>query len=108
MNQNAANNGGRNDERPGALHTGRNKKNPAPRPDVLSIIALVKRSGRVSGYQLSDGSRVTREQGVQMAKEGNIQGVSVAVNQGTEYLRALPDAAAGNNLSNLPSVTAGS
>lgn len=93
-----------NDGRIGAFPANINTVNPTPATDALSITALVKKSGRVSGYQLSDGSKVTRDQGVQMAKNNKIRGVSVAVNQGTEYLRTLPDGADNNNLSNLPSV----
>lgn len=94
-----------NDGRVGAFPASINKVNPVAGPDAVSITALVKKSGRVQGYQLSDGRKITREQGVQMAKSSQIKGVSVAVNQGTEYLRTLPDGADGNNLSSLPSVT---
>ena len=73
--------------------------------DGLSVVGLVKKSGKISGYQLSDGSKVSKEQGVQLAREDKIKGVAVATNQGTEYLRALPDSADGNNLGNLPSVS---
>lgn len=71
----------------------------------LSIVGLVKKSGKISGYQLSDGSKVSKDQGVELARQNKIKGVAVAVNQGTEYLRALPDSAENNNLSNLPSIS---
>ena len=71
----------------------------------LSIVGLIKKSGKISGYQLSDGSKVSKEQGVELARQNKIKGVAVAINQGTEYLRALPDAAENNNLSNLPSIS---
>ena len=71
----------------------------------LSIVGLVKKSGKISGYQLSDGSKLSKEQGVELARQNKIKGVAVATNQGTEYLRALPDSAENNNLSNLPSVS---
>ena len=73
--------------------------------NAFSIVGLVKKSGKISGYQLSDGSRISKEQGVELARQNKIKGVAVAVNQGTEYLRALPDAAENNNLSNLPSIS---
>ena len=73
--------------------------------NALSIVGLVKKSGKISGYQLSDGSRISKEQGVELARQNKIKGVAVAVNQGTEYLRGLPDAAENNNLSNLPSIS---
>lgn len=93
-----------NDGRIGAFPASINKVNPTPAADALSITALVKKSGRVSGYQLSDGRKITRDEGVKMAKQNQIRGVAVAVNQGTEYLRTMPDWADNNNLSNLPSV----
>lgn len=79
---------------------------PTPNADAQEIVALVKESGKVSGYKLSGGSTVTREEGVQLAKQGGIRGVGVGINKGTEYLKSLPDNTEGNNLSNLPSVTA--
>ena len=78
---------------------------PTPDASALDIVGLVKKSGKISGYQLSNGMKVTKAQGVELAKENKIRGVAVAVNQGTEYLRALPDPAQGNNLSNLPSIS---
>ena len=78
---------------------------PQPKPDAKSIVALTKKSGRVTGYQLSDGRVVDRAQGVQLAKQGDILGVGIGIRNGTEYLKSLPDANESNNLSNLPSVT---
>ena len=73
--------------------------------DGLAVVGLIKKAGKISGYQLSDGSKINREQGVEFARQNKIKGVAVATNQGTEYLRALPDGAENNNLGNLPSVT---
>lgn len=81
-----------------------NKVNPTPEPDALSITGLIKQSGKVSGYQLSDGQKVDRKTGVEMAKNNKIKGVGVAVKKETEYLRALPDGDESNNLGNLPTV----
>ncbi len=78
---------------------------PSPKSNAQSIVALVKEEGRVTGYKLSDGRIVSREEGVQLAKEGDIQGVGIATNRGTEYLKSLPDSTENNNLGNLPSVT---
>lgn len=78
---------------------------PNPRPDAKQITALVKTSGRVTGYQLSDGQILTKEQGVQLAREGGIAGVGVSTRKGNEYLKSMPDSQEGNNLSNLPSVS---
>lgn len=78
---------------------------PQPGPDAKEIVALVKKEGRVAGYQLSDGTMLSKEEGVALAKEGGIRGVGIAHRKDTEYLKSLPDQSEGNNLSNLPSVT---
>lgn len=77
---------------------------PVPRPDARSIARLVRRGGRVEGYELSDGVMLTKEEGVALAKQGGIRGVAVAVRNGSEYLRSLPDGQEQNNLGSLPSV----
>ena len=78
---------------------------PAPKSDAKEIVGLVKNSGRITGYQLSDGSTVSKEEGVAMAKAGDIQGVGVAHRKDSEYLKSLPDGSENNNLGNLPSVS---
>ena len=78
---------------------------PSPKADARQIVALVKESGKVTGYKLSDGNTVNKSVGVAMAKQGDIAGVGIATNKGTEYLKSLPDGNESNNLSNLPSVT---
>jgi hypothetical protein len=78
---------------------------PSSGPDAQNIVALVRKGGRVSGYKLSDGRILSREEGVALAREGGIQGVGIATNQGTLYLKSLPDDREENNLGNLPSVT---
>ena len=78
---------------------------PQPKPDAKRITALVKKGGRIAGYQLSDGRVLSKEEGVLLARQGGIQGVGIAKRKGTEYLKSLPDENEGNNLSNLPSVT---
>jgi hypothetical protein len=78
---------------------------PQPNADAKQITALVKEEGRITGYQLSDGRVLNKEEGVQLAKQGGIRGVGVATRNGTEYLKSLPDEDEGNNLGNLPSVT---
>ena len=78
---------------------------PNPKSDAKEIIGLVKSSGKISGYQLSDGTTVSKEEGIAMAKAGDIKGVGVAHRKTSEYLKALPDGTESNNLSNLPSVT---
>ena len=79
---------------------------PAPKADANNIVALVKESGKVTGYQLSNGSIVSKEQGVELAKAGEINGVGIAHRNGKEYLKSIPDGTENNNLSQLPSVSA--
>ena len=78
---------------------------PNPKSDAKEIVGLVKSSGKISGYQLSDGTTVSKEEGVSMAKVGDIKGVGIAHRKDSEYLKSLPDGTEGNNLGNLPSVS---
>lgn len=78
---------------------------PRANANAKEIVGLVKNSGRVTGYQLSDGSTVSKEEGVAMAKAGDIRGVGVAHRKDSEYLKSLPDDTEDNNLGNLPSVS---
>lgn len=78
---------------------------PETKSDAKEITGLVKSSGRITGYQLSDGSTVSKEEGVSLAKEGEISGVGIAHRKDTEYLKSIPDGSENNNLSNLPSVS---
>ena len=78
---------------------------PDPKANAKDIVALVKESGRVTGYQLSDGQTVSKEEGVELAKSGGINGVGIAHRDGKEYLKSIPDGTENNNLSQLPSVT---
>ena len=77
---------------------------PTPNSDAVHITGLVKRNGRVTGYQLSDGRIVTKQEGVVLAKGGNIAGVGIAHRGNTEYLKSIPDGSSSNNLSDLPTV----
>ena len=78
---------------------------PQPNANAKQIIGLVKESGRVTGYQLSDNTVVEKQQAVNMAKQGRIAGVGVAHRGDTEYLKSIPDGSENNNLGNLPSVS---
>ncbi|QAT48499.1 DUF3892 domain-containing protein [Caproiciproducens sp. NJN-50] len=89
----------------GPLPKSINEFTPDPKADALSITGLVKSSGKITGYQLSDGRKITREEGVRMTRENQIRGVAVAVKKGTEYLRSLPDGSEDNNLGSLPTVS---
>lgn len=78
---------------------------PHPRADAKQIIELVKHSGRVTGYKLSDNTIVDKPQAVTMAKQGEIKGVAIAHRGDNQYLKAIPDGSENNNLGNLPSVS---
>jgi len=93
------------DGRIGNLPVNINSVIPTPRPDAMHITQLVKHSGRIEGYLLSNGQTITKEQGVSLAKSGEINGVAVATRNGSEYLRSLPDGQEENNLGSLPSVS---
>ena len=77
---------------------------PTPSSDAENIVALQKEGGRVTGYQLSGGRIVSKQEGVTLAKQGKIKGVAIASNQGKQYLKSIPDKTEGNNLGNLPSI----
>ena len=79
---------------------------PNAKSDAKEIVGLVKSGGKISGYQLSDGRTVSKEEGVSMAKSGDIKGVGIAHRKDSEYLKSLPDGTESNNLGNLPSVSA--
>ena len=78
---------------------------PEPNANAQRITALKKESGRVTGYQLTDGRILDKTAAVALARQGGIAGVGVAHRNGGEYLKSIPDGSENNNLSSLPSVT---
>lgn len=78
---------------------------PKAAPNAKRIVGLVKTGGRVTGYQLSDETTVSKSDAVQMAKQGMITGVGIAHHGDTEYLKAIPNGNENDNLGNLPSVS---
>ena len=78
---------------------------PSPKSDAREIVGLVKHGGKIDGYQLSDGTSVSKQEGVQMAKNVEIKGVGEAHRKDTEYLKSIPDDTEDNNLGNLPSIS---
>ena len=78
---------------------------PNSAPDAKRIVGLVKTGGKVTGYQLSDNSIVSKSDAVNLAKSGKILGVGIAHRGNTEYLKSIPDGSENNNLSNLPSIS---
>ncbi|MGL5676713.1 MAG: DUF3892 domain-containing protein [Cellulosilyticaceae bacterium] len=68
-----------------------------------SITKVVKHDQEVVGYELSDGSRVSMEQAIQMASANELEHVGVSTSKkGQPYIRSLADGDETNNLSNLP------
>lgn len=90
----------------GNLPANINIMNPVPNKDAKSITRLVRKNGKISGYELSDGRVLTKHEGVALAKQGGIRGVAIASRNGSEYLRSLPDGNESNNLGDLPSASA--
>ena len=87
----------------GGLPKNINKEVPTANSNAYSINAIVKKSGEIVGYQLSNGERISKEEGIKMARQGQISGVAIGVSKkGEEYLRSLPDDNENNNLSSLP------
>ena len=78
---------------------------PQPSANAKRIVGLVKESGRITGYKLSDETFVSKPEAVSMAKQGQIAGVGIAHRGDTEYLKSIPDGSENNNLGNLPSVS---
>ena len=78
---------------------------PNPQSNAKHIVGLVREGGRITGYQLSDGQVVDKDEGLVLARQGQIAGVGIATNQGNEYLKSLPDQSEGNNLGNLPAIS---
>ena len=82
-----------------------NIMNPVPNEDAKNIEKLIRNNGKISGYQLSDGTVLSKAEGVALAKQGGIRGVAIASRNGSEYLRSLPDGSESNNLGDLPSTS---
>ena len=80
-----------------------NIMNPVPNKDAKSITQLVRKNGKIAGYRLSDGTVLSKREGVAPAQQGGIRGVAIASRNGSEYLRSLPDGDESNNLGDLPS-----
>lgn len=92
-------------KRIGNLPANINIMNPVPNKDAKEIRRLIRTNGKISGYQLSDGTVLSKTEGVALAKQGGIRGVAIASRNGSEYLRSLPDGAVSNNLGDLPSAS---
>ena len=80
---------------------------PQANANAKRIVGLVKEGGRITGYQLSDETFVSKPEAVSMAKQGEIAGVGIAHRGDKENMKAIPDGSESNNLGNLPSVSPG-
>ena len=89
----------------GNLPANINIMNPVPNKDAKSISKLIRNNGKITGYQLADGTILSKSEGVALAKQGGIRGVAIASRNGSEYLRSLPDGSESNNLGDLPSTS---
>ena len=78
---------------------------PQANTNAKRIVGLVKDGGRITGYQLSDETFVSKPEAVSMAKQGQIAGVGIAHRGDTEYLKSIPNGDENDNLGNLPSVS---
>jgi len=78
---------------------------PAPNHDAAEITALVKEDGKVTGYRLSNNQTLSKDDAVELARQGGIKGVGISERNGNEYLKSIPDGTDSNNLGNLPSFT---
>ncbi len=79
-------------QRIGNLPANINIMNPVPNKDAKTIMKLIRTNGKISGYQLSDGTVLSKA-----------DGVAIASRNGSEYLRSIPDGKESNNLGDLPS-----
>ena len=77
---------------------------PTPDENAKNITGIVKGSGEITGYQLSDNKIISKQDAVNMARRGKIKGVAIAHNGNTEYLKSVPNDSKGDNLGNLPTV----
>lgn len=77
---------------------------PNPDSDAKKITGLVKDGNEITGYQLSNNRIISKEEGVNMAKQGKIRGVGIAHKGDTVYLKSIPNETDNDNLSHLPTV----
>jgi len=78
---------------------------PVSNNNAAEITKLVKEGGKVTGYQLSNGQVLNKEEAVALTRQGGIKGVGISERNGNEYLKSIPDGTESNNLGNLPSTS---
>lgn len=61
--------------------------------------------GEITAYKLDNGKIITKDEGINIAEQGKISGVTVGVSKkGEKFLRSIPDGKEGNNLDSLPEI----
>lgn len=78
---------------------------PTPNSNAQQIVGVTKSKGKISGYKLSSGNIISKDEGISLARQGGIKGVGISSRKGNEYLKSIPDGNDNNNLSNLPTIT---
>ena len=76
---------------------------PEEQPDAKEITKIIKHGNIVVGYEIGNEFSVTKEEAIEMVKEGKIKNVGIAHRKGNIYLKSIPDSNWNNNLNNLPS-----
>lgn len=78
---------------------------PKSSANAKNITGIVKDGTTVTGYQLDNSQIVSKQEAIELARSGGINNVGISNNQGTEYLKSLPDGDPSNNLDALPTIT---
>ena len=78
----------KNNGRIGNLPANINIMNPVPNKDAKILQSWCAKTEKISGYELSDGTVLSKREGVALAKQGGIRGVAIASRNGSEYLRS--------------------
>ena len=64
-------------QRIGNLPANINIMNPVPNKDAKTIMKLIRTNGKISGYQLSDGTVLSKADGVALAKQRAATAVNI-------------------------------
>lgn len=63
------------------------------------------KNGEIISYRLDTGQVISKSEGIKLAEQGQIDGVTVGVSKsGEKFLRSMPDGDSSNNLDNLPEI----
>lgn len=80
-------------------------KNELNKDNAKQITKVIKYGSKIMGYEIENGHQIGKAAAIEMAKNGEIKGVTVGISsKGDEYLRSLPDDNEENNLNNLPTI----